>query len=139
MSPDVPEGRDVGVDEDGAVEVLGNGGRKAVLLPLLDNQPMRILVDWRNAPATGAESKSSSSQIDFPPSNSPALDAQMMMHQLNRGLVLLKRNLNDFKRLPLIERTKRQCQINQRSVGEFAEVSGLTRNSEDSSGRCRGR
>jgi hypothetical protein len=107
VSSDIPEGRDIGVDEDGAVEILGDGGRKAVLLSLLDDQTMRILVDWRNAPAIGAESKSSSSQIDFPP-NSPALDAQMMMHQLNRGLVLLKRNLNDFKRLPLIERTKRQ-------------------------------
>lgn len=79
MPPDIPESRDIGIDKNGTVEILHNWQWKAILLALADDELMRVLINILDA---------------------PALDAQMMMHQLYWRLVLLKRNLNDFKGLP---------------------------------------
>lgn len=37
VSPYVPHCRNIRVDKDGTVEILHDGDRKAVLLPLIDN------------------------------------------------------------------------------------------------------
>lgn len=84
MSPDVPERRHVRIDQNGTVEIFRDRYGKSIKFSLADNQSMGILVNVFDA---------------------PALYAQMLMDKLDRRLVLLERNLNDFECLPKKKKT----------------------------------
>lgn len=79
MPSHVPHRRDIGIDQNGTVEILHDRRWESILLPLINDQSMCILVNVFDA---------------------PALDSQMVMNDLDWWLVLLERNLNDFEGLP---------------------------------------
>lgn len=88
-STDVPKARHIGVDENRKVEVLDDGHGVAILLAMTDDQSMRVLVNVFDT---------------------PALDAQVMVHQLDGTLVLLvERRLDHLKRSKRRENVSPSC------------------------------
>lgn len=79
MPANVPERWNVGVDQNGTVEILDDRWRVSIQFSLVEDAAMRVLVDVLDA---------------------PALEAQMIVDKLDRRLVLLEGDLNHLERLP---------------------------------------